>query len=138
MSKFWKDAEEVAKAVLGMYDKMKEDKEVTSKVSSLNQLIVYKYSDPEVELWFDTREGAFGYGAGEAPGPFDVRMTLSADDAHKAWSNKLNVAMALARKKIKLEGSITNMMKLVPLQKKFAIAYNKTLEEIGKQDIIFK
>ncbi len=138
MSEFWRDAEEISKTVIKMYDKMKEDQEVKKKTSAINKLIVYKYFNPDVEIWWDTREGKFEYGAGEAPGKFDVRMTLSADDAHRAWSNKLNAVMAITRKKIKVEGAITDLLKLTSLQKKFAEAYNQALTEMGKQDIILK
>jgi putative sterol carrier protein len=138
MSEFWKDAEEITKAVIGMYDRMSQDEVVISKTTKLNKLIIYKYHDPDAEIWFDTRGGKFAYGSGEAPGKFDVQMTLSADDAHRAWSNKLNAVMAITRKKIKVEGSITDLMKLTPLQKNFAEAYNRSLVEMGKQDIILK
>ena len=137
MSEFWKDAAELEKAVVKMYEIAKEDKEVFEK-GKLGKIIVYKYHDPDAQVWFDTRDDKFSYGTGEPPAPFDVRISCSGDDAHRAWSNKLNTVMAMTRKKLKVEGSITDLMKGAGLLKNFAIAYNKALKEMGKESIILK
>jgi alkyl sulfatase BDS1-like metallo-beta-lactamase superfamily hydrolase len=136
MSEFWENAEEVSTAILGMFDKTFEDQQVKSKVEGLNVLITYVYSDPDITIWFDTRDGKIEYGAGDPPGKADVRFTLSADDAHRVWSNKLNVMVSIAKRKIKLEGNATRILKLTPLLRKFASNYNEKLKDMGKESIV--
>ncbi|MFZ5569504.1 MAG: SCP2 sterol-binding domain-containing protein [Thermodesulfobacteriota bacterium] len=136
MSEFWKNTEEVSTAILGMFDKTFADEAVKSKVAGLNVLLAYCYSDPDITIWFDSREGKVTYGAGEPPGKPDVKFTLSADDAHRVWSNKLNVMVSIAKRKIKLEGNATRILKLTPLLRTFAMNYNAKLTEMGKASII--
>jgi len=136
MSEFWKDAEEVSTAILGMFEKTFQDEQVKSKVAGLDVLLTYVYSDPDVTIWFDTRDGKLEYGAGVPPGKPAVQFTLSADDAHRVWSNKLNVMVSIAKKRIKLEGNATRILKLTPLLRTFALRYNEKLKEMGKGSII--
>jgi len=67
-----------------------------------------------------------------------LTMSLSADDAHLSWSNKLNPVMAITRKKIRVKGSATGLLKLAPKLKKVAAIYEKTLRELGMEDKILK
>ena len=60
----------------------------------------------------------------------------SADDAHRSWSNKLNPVMAITRKKIRVKGSATGLLKLAPKLKKVAVLYNKVLTDLGWADKI--
>lgn len=136
MSEFWASSEEVSTAILGMFEKTFEDEQVKLKVASLNVLLAYVYSDPDITIWFDTRDGKLEYGAGDPPGKPAVQFTLSADDAHRVWSNKLNVMVSIAKKKIKLEGNATRILKLTPLLRTFAANYNAKLKEMGKESII--
>lgn len=61
----------------------------------------------------------------------EVEMFMSADDAHKFWLGELNIPMALARRRVKVEGPIGKLLKLLPaLQPAFA-KYRVYLEERG-------
>ncbi|MEW6440793.1 MAG: SCP2 sterol-binding domain-containing protein [bacterium] len=136
MSEFWNSGEEVSKAVIGMFDKSLEDPAIRDKMESLKNLLVFTYHDPEVRIWIDSRGDVLRFGTGDPPGPPDVEMALCADDAHRTWSNRFNVMVAITRKKIKLTGNATKVLKLTPLLRKLALAYNETLREIGKESII--
>jgi len=65
-------------------------------------------------------------------------MSLSADDAHLSWLNKLNPVMAITRKKIRVKGSATGLLKLAPKLKKVAVIYEQVLKELGWEDKIVK
>ncbi|MDQ5986268.1 MAG: hypothetical protein CSYNP_01987 [Syntrophus sp. SKADARSKE-3] len=65
-------------------------------------------------------------------------MSLSADDAHRSWSNKLNPVMAITRKKIRVKGSATGLLKLAPKLKKIAEIYEEILRKEGREDLILK
>ena len=136
MSQFWKEGEELGKAVISTFEKLLADEEILRKVAGLDWLIVWKYHDPDVQIWANIAERE--YGLGPEPGKFKVRISMSSDDAHRAWSNKLNWPMTIARKKAKIEGEVAGVLKLIPLLKRLAIEYNETLREMGKEDIILK
>lgn len=44
----------------------------------------------------------------------ELKLSMSADDGHKFWLGALNVPMALARKKVKVEGPVGKLLKLLP------------------------
>lgn len=136
MSEFWNNAEEISTAVLGMMEKSFEDPEIREKGEALNVLLAFNYSDPDVIIWIDARNGSLNYGTGTPPEKPEVQMSLSSDNAHRVWSNKLNVMVSIARKKIVVDGSATRILKLAPLLRIFAVSYTEKLKEMGKESII--
>ena len=136
MSEYWKDASDIQDAVVKMFEMAEGDPVVLEKAKALNTVIVYKYHDPDAQVWWDTRNGEYKAGAGEPPAPFEIQISCSADDGHRAWSSKLNTAMAMTRKKLKIKGSMPILMKMSPILKNFTVAYNKVLQESGKESIM--
>lgn len=131
MSQFWSSADEMVDVFMTLFEQMTQDDEMMEKGKKLDQIVVYSYTDPVAKVWWDARGGKFDYGSGEPPGDPKVEMTLSGDDAHRSWSNKLNPVMAITRKKIRVKGNATGLLKLQPLLKKVAVLYNKVLDEKG-------
>ena len=136
MSQFWNSPEEVKKAVLGMLDKSFEDEYIRKKGEDIKNLVVFNYHDPDLAIWVDSRSGETEFGADDPPDEPGVIISASSDDAHRVWSNKFNVMLGIARKKIIITGNATKILKLIPLLRRFAVNYNATLREIGKESII--
>lgn len=137
---YWKDTNEALTAILKFQEEASKDPEFGEAMRKLNQLIVYDYSEsgPGCKVWMDSRNNQVSFGAGEPPGEPDLVMSLSADDAHRAWSNKLNSVVAITRKKIRVKGSATGLLKLAPKAKKAAEIYNRVLADLGMADKILK
>ena len=137
---FWKDDKEPIEIFLKMFEKCMKDPELSSGLKKVNQLILFDYTQdgPNCAWYWDTRGGKVVAGAGKPKDSPDLVMSLSADDAHRSWSNKLNPVMAITRGKIKLKGSATGLLKLAPKLKKVAEYYNQVLQEAGQQDKILK
>lgn len=136
VSEFWNNPEEVKAAVLGMLAKSLKDDYIRKKGEDIRSLVVFKYHDPDLVIWVDYRSGEAQYDAGDPPDEPDVTITASSDDAHRVWSNKFNVTLGIAQKKIIITGNATKILKLIPLLRRFAVNYNATLSEIGKESII--
>lgn len=68
-------------------------------------VFVLDASQPTVGLLHDAQADAFDA---------DVELTMSADDGHSFWLGQLNLPMALARKKVKVDGGVTRLLGLVP------------------------
>ena len=135
MSEFWDNPEEVEAAVLGMLDKSFKDEYIREKGKGIKSLVVFKYHDPDLVIWVDSRLGEAEYGAGDPPGDPDLIISASSDDAHRVWSNKFNIPLAIARRRIVMTGNTTKILRLMPLLRRFAVNYNATLCEIGKECI---
>jgi putative sterol carrier protein len=137
---YWKDPQEAVTAITKLMENVGKDPELSEGMKKVNQLILYDYTEngPGCAVWVDSRNGKLEYGAGDPPGTPDLIMSLSADDAHLSWSNKLNPVMAITRKKIRVKGSATGLLKLAPKLKKVAAIYEQTLRELGMEDKIIK
>lgn len=133
---FWSSEKEPIEAFLKMFDKCMEDKDLSEGLKKVNQLIWFDYTQdgPECSFWVDCRGGNVTSGQGKPKEDPDLIMSLSADDAHRSWSNKLNPVMAITRKKIIVKGSATGLLKLAPKLKKVAVFYNEVLDELGWGD----
>jgi putative sterol carrier protein len=137
---YWKNPEEAVTAIKKMWEEIGNDPELRASAGKVNQLIVFDYTEdgPGCAVWVDCRNGDFKVGSGIPEGDPDLTMSLSADDAHRSWMDKLNPVMAITRKKIRIKGSATGLLKLVPKLKKVAVIYTKVLTDLGWADKIIK
>jgi putative sterol carrier protein len=137
---FWKNTKDPIDAFLKMFEKCMKDPELSEGLKKVNQVILFDYTQdgPDCSFWIDTRGGKLTAGAGKPADKPDLIMSLSADDAHRSWSNKLNPVMAITRGKIKVKGSATGLLKLAPKLKRVAELYTEVLQETGQADKILK
>jgi putative sterol carrier protein len=137
---YWKDENEPIKAFLKLFNAAKEDEELRTGLKKVNQLIWFNYTEdgPNCSFYVDCRGGKIESAAGEPAEEPDLVMSLSADDAHRSWSNKLNPVMAITRRKIRVKGSATGLLKLAPKLKKVAVLYEGALKDLGWEDKILK
>jgi putative sterol carrier protein len=137
---YWKDENEPIKAFVKLFEAAMVDEELTGGLKKVNQLILFDYTEngPNCSFWVDSRKGVLSVGPGKPSEAPDMTMSLSADDAHRSWSNKLNPVMAITRKKIRVKGSATGLLKLAPKLKKVAAIYETVLKDLGWEDKILK
>ncbi len=130
---FWKDETEPIKAFIELFNRAKHDTELYEGLKKVNQLIWFDYTEdgPNCSFYVDCRGGEVKVSPGKPDDQPNLTMSLSADDAHRSWSNKLNPVMAITRKKIRVKGSATGLLKLAPKLKKVATIYNETLKDLG-------
>lgn len=137
---YWKDTNECVTTIQKFLTAEINDPELGESMKKLGQLIVFDYSEdgPGAKVWLNCKIDPPVAGIGEPPEKPDLIMSCSTDDAHRAWSNKLNAVVAIARKKVRVQGSATALLKLAPKAKKGAEIYNKVLTELGMADKILK
>lgn len=137
---YWKDQHEPITAFLKLFEKAKEDPELSEGLRKVNQLIWFDYTEdgPDCSFHVDCRNGNVLSSQGKPSEEPDLTMSLSADDAHRSWSNKLNPVMAITRRKIRVKGSATGLLKLAPKLKKVAIIYEQALNDLNFSDKILK
>ena len=137
---YWKDESEPIKAFLKLFESTMKDKELSEGLKKVNQLIWFDYTEdgPNCSYYWDCRGGKLEAGAGKPAEKPDLVMSLSADNAHRSWSNKLNPVMAITRRKIRVKGSATGLLRLAPKLKKVAVHYERVLKELGWDDKILK
>ncbi len=137
---YWKDESEPIKAFVELFERASKDEDLRKGMEKVNQLIWFDYTEdgPDCSFHVDSRAGKFVVRPGKPEDEPDLTMSLSADDAHRSWSNKLNPVMAITRKKIRVKGSATALLKLAPKLKKIAAIYQEVLKDYGWDDKILK
>jgi putative sterol carrier protein len=138
--KYWKDQHEPIKAFVSLFETCMTDAELSAGMQTVNQVILFDYTQdgPECSFWIVAKPGVMEVGPGKPKQEPDMTMTLSADNAHLSWSNKLNPVQAIAQKKILVKGSATGLLKLAPKLPKVAQIYAQVLKDLGWEDKIVK
>ena len=65
-----------------------------------------------------------------------VQLKMSSDNANKFWQGKLNFTLAMAQRKVKLEGKRSQALGLLPLTGPIFDAYKVILNEAGRTDLL--
>lgn len=65
-----------------------------------------------------------------------VQLKMSSDNANRFWQGKLNFTLAMAQRKVKLEGKRSTALALLPLTGPIFDAYKAILTEAGRQDLL--
>ncbi|KAA9160473.1 hypothetical protein FPZ12_016685 [Amycolatopsis acidicola] len=75
------------------------------------------YSEPDAIFGMDCTQDPPVFSAGDdaAGREFKVRIQMRADDGHRFWLGKLKAPVALATRKLKVSGAMTELMGLLPI-----------------------
>ena len=130
----FKDAAEVRKYLGGVFETAFADPEVGPKLRATGIVLKTVYSEPEAIVIIDTVNGEVRDG-----GPSDdssAEMTMTADMGNAYWQGKVNLPLAMAKSKIKVQGNVASLLKLAPLGKKLYPAYIESLKADGREDLL--
>lgn len=135
MSTF-KNADEVYDYIGKMFETAVTDPTFIEATKDSELVIKLTQTDPAATILIDFpgQKVTCGDAALGAPATVDLRM--SSDDSHKFWLGKLNFTLALAQRKVKMEGSRTKALKLLPLTKPLFATYGELLRAAGRQDLL--
>ena len=129
------NSEEVAKYIGGIFENAFEDPEIGPKLVATELVVAFDFTDPEAVVVIDMAKKAIreGVAGGAAPG---ATMSMTADTGNAYWQGKVNLPLAMAKKKIKVEGNVGSLLKLAPLGKKLYPSYIQRLKDDGRDDLI--
>ena len=105
------------------------------KLRSTGVAIKLSYTDPDSVMAVDFGHGIVECGS-DVKMATDVSLFMTADTAHHFWLGKVNVPLALAKKTIRSEGSITKVLKLAPMMSPMHSKYEQILRDAGLEDLI--
>lgn len=119
------------------------DPDISRKLRQSNIIINFKYRDnerwgPDVvpELTVDCTKDPVEITMGPCDLKPTIEMSMEAFTAHLFWMQKLQIMAAITRGQIKAKGPIPKAMRLLPVLKPFYANYRKTLEDLGRQDLL--
>jgi putative sterol carrier protein len=128
------DSSDVRKYIGGIFREAFDDDEVGPRLRASGIVLQFRFSEPETEMVVDTISATVTDGVGTNQ-PTAVFST-SADTGNAYWQGKVNLPLAMAKGKIKIEGNVAGLLKLAPLGKKLYPLYVGTLRRDGRDDLL--
>jgi ubiquinone biosynthesis protein UbiJ len=105
------------------------------KLNATGVTLTLNLTDPDSTIAVDFGNGVVQYGADIAM-ETAVDLQMTADTAHKFWLGKLNVPLAIAKRDIKVHGSVQKVLKLAPLMQPLHEQYQQILKDAGLEEMI--
>lgn len=130
----FKDADEVRRYIGGVFQAGFDDPEVGPKMVATGIVVKFEFTEPATDLVIDMGAQEIGDGVGMAAPSATMKMTADLGSAY--WQGKVNLPLAMARGKIKVDGNVASLLKLAPLGKKLFPKYVAALEADGRQDLV--
>jgi putative sterol carrier protein len=133
----FQNADEVCTYVGRMFELFVQKPEYEDKIKESGLVVRLNYADPDCIILIDfPNQKVFYNEAADAATAPNVDMYMTCDDAHRFWIGKLNFPIAMARRKVRMEGSTAKAMKLLPLTNPLFATYKQLLEDAGRADLL--
>lgn len=130
----FKDADEVRKYLGGIFETAFADPEIGPKLRDTGIVLKTVYTDPDAALIIDTVKGEVR--EADADAEASAQMSMSADTGNAYWQGKVNLPLAMAKSRIKVDGNVASLLKLAPLGKKLFPAYIDAIKADGREDLL--
>jgi putative sterol carrier protein len=133
----FKNADEVYQYMGKMFEMAVNEPQFVDATKDSGLVVRLNYSDPDSTILVDFpgRIVAVGSEAAAAGTP-TVDLYMTCDHAHQFWLGRLNFPLAMAQRKVKMEGSTAKALKLLPLTKSLFAAYEQLLRDSGRDDLL--
>ncbi|MGQ0629929.1 MAG: SCP2 sterol-binding domain-containing protein [Sporichthyaceae bacterium] len=135
MSTF-KDADEVYKYIGAAFTAAVNDPKMQEATKGTGLVIRLIQTDPACEMIIDFEGQKVLTGAAADGIDSNVQLRMSSDNSNKFWQGKLNFTLAMAQRKVKLDGKRSVALKLLPLTGGIFESYIATLKADGREDLL--
>lgn len=127
-------SEEVRRYIGGIFETAFTDEEMRTKLVDTGLVLRFSFSDPDTDIVIDLGAAqVLPEGTEVAPA---ATVVMTAETGNAYWQGKVNLPLAMAKRKIKVDGNISGLLKLAPLAKKLYPVYVETLRQDGRDDLV--
>jgi len=125
------DAQQVYDTIGAFLEQITKDEDLRPKFVAADTSFHVVYSDPDCDMLVDCTidPPVVTMAPGEVKS--EIELAMAADDGHEFWMGNLNMALALAKNKVKVKGPISKIMKLLPAMRPAFPKYKAFLAERG-------
>ncbi len=127
----FQDSSQVIDVIGGFLKHLAETPDIASKMLASKLVFRLVYKDPDAVVVVDCSGDKAEVRPGDKETDAEITLTMGADIAHKFWFGKVNLTMALTRRKMVAKGPVPKILKLLPVIKPAYAMYPKYLEENG-------
>ena len=135
MSTF-KDADEVYAYIGKAMEACVVDPTFVEATKDGSLVVLITQTDPAASVLIDFPGQKVLCGDAAAAAPSTVQLRMSSDNANRFWQGKLNFTLAMAQRKVKLEGKRSTALGLLPLTGPIFDKYKAILAEAGRADLL--
>ena len=135
MSTF-KDADEVYAYIGKMFEIAVVDTTFVEATKDTDLVVLLTQTDPTATMLIDFPGQKVLCGEAVDGANSTVQLRMSSDNSNKFWQGKLNFTLAMAQRKVKLDGKRSLALKLLPLTTPLFATYKATLRQAGRDDLI--
>jgi putative sterol carrier protein len=132
----FKDADEVYTYIGGAFTAAVEDPAFVEATKGTGLVVRLIQTDPAAELIIDFEGQKVLTGDAADGAPSSVQLRMSSDNSNKFWQGKLNFTLAMAQRKVKLDGKRSVALKLLPLTGPIFEKYISSLKAAGREDLL--
>ena len=126
--------EDLRRYIGGIFETALTLPDIGSKLRETGLVLKVTTFDPDGVLTIDLPNQKVGLGdLGLTP---DATMRMSSTDANLFWQGKVNLPIAMARKKIVVDGKMAPLLKLVPQTKPLFAIYIDLLKADNRTDLL--
>jgi putative sterol carrier protein len=129
------DSAEVTKYIGGIFEAAFQDAEIGPKLVDTGLVVAFDLTEPAAVVVIDMANKAVREGVAGGQPPI-ATMSMTADTGNAYWQGKVNLPLAMAKKKIKVDGNVASLLKLAPLGKKLYPVYIERLKNDGRDDLV--
>jgi putative sterol carrier protein len=134
---FFRDVDEVSSYIGRMFEIFVQRPEHEAKLKNSGLVVRLNYTEPDCIFVVDfANQQVYQNDKTNSAPEANVDMYMKCDDAHRFWLGNLSFPIALARRKVRMEGSTAKAMKLLPLTNPLFATYRKLLEDANRSDLI--
>ncbi|MFJ8816623.1 SCP2 sterol-binding domain-containing protein [Amycolatopsis thermoflava] len=135
MSTF-KDADEVYTYIGGIFERAVKEPSFIEATAGTGLVVRLVQNDPDATMIIDFPGQKVLTGAAAEGAPSTVQLRMSSDNSNRFWQGKLNFTLAMAQRKVKLEGKRSVALKLLPLTGPLFETYKQLLTDAGRADLL--
>jgi 2-oxoisovalerate dehydrogenase E1 component len=134
----FRDTEQLYEILGALFERVADEPAIANRLLEGHLVVRFRFTEPEGAVTVDLRQTPVRYAFGESDLEPDVEMIQSGDTAHLFWLGQLNVARAIATRKVVSRGSVPKALALLPAIKPAFEIYPQVLRELGYESLIPK
>jgi putative sterol carrier protein len=132
----FKDADEVYAYIGKMFEIAVVEPTFVEATKDTDLVVLLTQTDPAATILIDFPGQKVQFGDAAAGARPTVRLRMSSDNSNRFWQGKLNFTLAMAQRKVKLDGKRSVALKLLPLTTPLFDTYKTTLRDAGRDDLL--
>ncbi len=129
-------ADEVYKYIGGMFETAVTTDSIVAATKDTDLVLQMTLTEPDAVILVDFPGAKVSCGPAAEGAESTVQLTMSGENANKFWQGKLNLPLAMAQRKVKMDGNKTTALKLLPLTGPLYETYRSTLVADGRDDLV--